>query len=143
MSFDIIVSEKKKQSVKMNFSDLPDVPRRKIFKYMKMLSIGNRYNASLVWQEMVDDIQRSIPPVEEFVKPFLHGNDVILNVDSLEDVETAGVLASTGHLGSLVMLNIRAEWGKRFFGTIYREETSFAATLVVNNTLSNRSWFSF
>jgi len=74
---------------------------------MKTLSIGNRYNASLVWQEMVDDIQRSIPPVEEFVKPFLHGNDVILNVDSLEDVETAGVLASTGHLGSLVMLNIR------------------------------------
>jgi len=74
---------------------------------MKTLSIGNRYNASLVWQEMVDDTQRSIPPVEEFVKPFLHGNDVILNVDSLEDVETAGVLASTGHLGSLVMLNIR------------------------------------
>ena len=96
----------------MNFSDLPDVPRRKIFKYMKMLSIGNRYNASLVWQEMVHDTQRSIPPVAEFVKPSLENNGLILIVESY--VETAGVLASSGHLDLLDQLYIRAEWEKDF-----------------------------
>jgi len=72
---------------------------------MKMLSIGNRYNASLVWQEMVHDTQRSIPPVAEFVKPSLENNGLILIVESY--VETAGVLASSGHLDLLDQLYIR------------------------------------
>lgn len=89
----------------MNFSDLPDVPRRKIFKYMKTLNIGNKYNASLVWQEMVDDTRRSITAATELIKPFLHKNSLLL--ESLKEVETAGVMASTGHLDSLDELYIR------------------------------------
>ena len=79
----------------MDFSQLPNLPKRKIFK---MLSIGSRYNASLVWKEMAEETLKSIfISYSEFTTK---SNDMKLFVDNSECLETAGVLAAVGRLDS-------------------------------------------
>ena len=49
----------------MSFSILPDEIKIKIFN---MLSLIERYNASLVWEEMVYETWRSLPSTEDFIR---------------------------------------------------------------------------
>jgi len=86
----------------MDFSQLPAIPKMKI---MKMLSIGSRYNFSLVFPEMEGDVRRSIPPVLPFLSKELGFGLTI--IDSLSDLESAGVLASIGYLESKRYLELR------------------------------------
>jgi len=83
----------------MDFLHLPAIPKMEI---LKMLSIGDRYNFSLVFPEMEDEVKRSIPPVF----PFLSRNDFVV-IDSLSDLESAGVLASIGYLESIQYLELK------------------------------------
>jgi len=93
----------------MSFSELPEEIK---FKILKMLSVGSRYNASLVWEELADETWRSIPTIEEFSKMRTnsycnHIENKILKIFKTDDLEMAGVLASAGHLDSLegMMIN--------------------------------------
>ena len=49
----------------MSFSILPKEIKFEILNY---LSIGSRYNASLVWQETMDETRRFIPTNEEVME---------------------------------------------------------------------------
>ena len=74
----------------MSFSKLPKEIKVYIFN---MLSISNRYNASLVWKEMTFETWRFIPTVEELTRKLTVGQNMlstrkmyIQNVDDLETV---------------------------------------------------------
>jgi len=86
----------------MSFSILPEEIKIEIFNLM---SISCRYNASLVWKEMIYETWRHIPTVQEFKRKLTDkfGRIVIKNLD---DLEIAGVLASAGYLNSVVDLYI-------------------------------------
>ena len=86
----------------MSFSILPLEIKIKIFG---MLGIGSRYNASLVWKEMTHETLRLVPTEGRFNKrlKYLIRNDKIYDLD---DLETAGVLASIGHLDSEDMIYV-------------------------------------
>ena len=91
---------------KMSFSILPDIPKRKIFRYINLFSIGNRYNASLVWNEMDDTIWESMPTVKDLISRLTDKNGITI-LNNLVDMETAGILAHAGHLKSLDCLDLR------------------------------------
>jgi len=85
----------------MDFAKLPSIP---MIEIMKMLPIGSRYNLSLVFTEMKEEVRKSIPPV----LPFLSKHAPIV-IDNLSDLESAGVLASYGYLesiGDLILKNL-------------------------------------
>ena len=100
----------------MSFSILPKEIKFEILNY---LSIGSRYNASLVWQEKMDETMRFIPTNEEVMEMLkISANEYSMRycVDSeednddddsyfcfetLEDLERAGVVATAGHLNSV------------------------------------------
>ena len=82
----------------MDFSQLPYLPKRKIFK---MLSIGSRYNASLVWKDMAEETLRDILlSNSEFTTKLNNLYIDYLEIVNLECLETAGVLAEVGRLDS-------------------------------------------
>ena len=82
----------------MDFSQLPYLPKRKIFK---MLSIGSRYNASLVWKEMAEETLRYILlSNSEFTTKLNNLYIDYLEIVNLECLETAGVFAEVGRLDS-------------------------------------------
>ena len=86
----------------MSFSIFPIEVKAKIFN---MLSIGSRYNASIVWEEMSDEILRLIPP-DEFLIKLTNIKQGQLKITNLDDLEMAGVLASTGYLNSVGTLRL-------------------------------------
>ena len=88
----------------MSFSMLPKEIKVHIFN---MLSISNRYNASLVWKEMTYETWRSIPTVEELKRKITNEEGKMYVIQSLDDLETAGILASAGNLESLNKLDIQ------------------------------------
>ena len=116
----------------MSFSMLPKEIKVNIFN---MLSISNRYNASLVWKEMTYETWRSIPTVGEMKRkvPCKYGRIFIQNLD---DLETLGVLASAGNLEILddlyltaidvtnVPINIVNSLAKIVNGSLYFEEVA-------------------
>ena len=75
-------------SKKMSFSVLPTEIKLKIFK---MLDIGSRYIARLVWEEMMDETLKSIPS-----DPMLVGK--LKKKVTEHNLETAGVLALESRL---------------------------------------------
>jgi len=91
----------------MSFSKLPKEVKVHIFN---MLSISNRYNASLVWKEMTYETWRFIPTVEELERKLTVDQTTILTprmlIRNLDDLETAGVLASAGNLAPLADLHL-------------------------------------
>ena len=74
----------------MSFSILPIEVKAKIFN---MLSIGSRYNASLVWEGMSDEILRLIP-TDEFLRKLTNIKQGQLKIMNLDDLEMAGVLVN-------------------------------------------------
>jgi len=76
----------------MSFSKLPKEIKVKIFD---LLSIGSRYNASLVWEDMADYTWRSILEYKESLIP-LSGH--CQQINKLHDLEVFGVLAYADHL---------------------------------------------
>jgi len=100
----------------MSFSILPEEIKIEILNY---LSIGSRYNASLVWQETMDETRRFIPTNEEVLEMLKVGaneyirygvnseedddddDDTYFRFETLEDLERAGVEATAGHLNSV------------------------------------------
>ena len=100
----------------MSFSILPKDIKFEILNY---LSIGSRYNASLVWQETMDETRRFIPTNEEVMEMLKVGaneymrygvnseednnddDDTYFRFETLEDLERAGVVATAGHLNSV------------------------------------------
>ena len=78
-------------SKKMSFSVLPTEIKLKIFK---MLDIGSRYIARLVWEEMTDETLKSIPS-----DPMLGGK--LKKKVTEHNLETAGVLTPEGRLDSV------------------------------------------
>jgi len=83
----------------MNFFDPRFlIPRSKI---LKMLSIGNRYNASLVWEELGEEIWRSTTTASEFIERVTINEYGIQVITNLENLETAGVFASAGILDNV------------------------------------------
>jgi len=84
----------------MSFSKLPLEVKVKIFS---LLSIGERYNASLVWKEMSDETWKLIPSAEDLIKK-LSDRYLWLEIKTLQDLGFAGVLASAGHLDSVKKL---------------------------------------
>ena len=80
--------------LKMSFSKLPKEIKVKIFD---LLSIGSRYNASLVWEDMADYTWRSILEYKESLTP-LPINRLTLQINKLNDLEVFGVLAYADHL---------------------------------------------
>ena len=100
----------------MSFSKLPKEIKFEILNY---LSIGSHYNASLVWQETMDETMRFIPTNEEVMEMLkIDANEYSMRycVDSeednddddsyfcfetLEDLKRAGVVATAGHLNSV------------------------------------------
>jgi len=97
----------------MSFSELPKEVK---FIILKMLSVGSRYNASLVWKELADEAWRLIPTFEEFCEMRTdmdshHQNrknieNKHLKIFNMDDLEMAGVLASAGHLDFLRILDL-------------------------------------
>jgi len=81
----------------MSFSILPEEIKIEIFN---LLSISNRYNASLVWREMSYETWRSIPTVEE-LKRRLTDKFGRIAIQNLDDLEKAGVLAAAQNLVSV------------------------------------------
>ena len=59
----------------MSFTLLPFEIKIKIFN---TLSLWDRYNASLVWEEMSYETWRSIPTIEEFISKLTGKNDTTL-----------------------------------------------------------------
>ena len=80
----------------MDFSKLPAIPKIKI---TKMLSIGSRYNLSLVFPEMEGEVRRSITPFLQFLSKVYFEETII---EDLSNLETTGVLASYGYLEELI-----------------------------------------
>ena len=67
----------------MSFSILPKEIKFEILNY---LSIGSRYNASLVWQETMDETRRFIPTNEEVMEMMVGVEDVtFFCFETLED----------------------------------------------------------
>ena len=92
----------------MSFSKLPKEIKFEILSY---LSIGSRYNASLVWQETMDETRRFIPTNEvmEMMVGVEDNDDANFCFETLEDLERVGVVATAGHLNSverIVLLGI-------------------------------------
>ena len=114
----------------MNFSMLPLEIKIKIFR---MLSIGSRYNASLVWEEMTAETWKSIPAVDQLITNLGLDDHQADNewhrITNLDDLETAGVLASAGHLNLF----------KKFF--IYDIDVSNIPVNIVNNLMKNGRGF--
>ena len=90
----------------MSFSILPFEIKIKIFN---MLSIGSRYNASQVWEEMAEETYKSIPTDGDGLIRRLtnkEGTDTYyqtkkipkIHIAKVDDLELSGVLALTGHL---------------------------------------------
>ena len=88
----LIFHQKTNKVKKMSFSILSIEIKVKIFK---LLDIGSRYNACLVWKEMTDETWRSIPYNRALTRRLKKG------VTNLGDLEIAGVLAHAGRLDSL------------------------------------------
>ena len=98
----------------MIFSILPKEIKFEILNY---LSIGSHYNASLVWQETMDETMRFIPTNEEVMEMLKidaneysmrycvdseeDNDDTYFCFETLEDLERAGVVATAGHLNSV------------------------------------------
>ena len=82
----------------MSFSILPKEIKFEILNY---LSIGSRYNASLVWQETMDETRRFIPTNEVMEMMVEDNDDAYFCFETLEDLERAGVVATAGHLNSV------------------------------------------
>ena len=82
----------------MSFSILPKEIKFEILNY---LSIGSRYNASLVWQETMDETRRFIPTNEEVMEMMVGVEDDTYFFETFEDLERAGVVATAGHLNSV------------------------------------------
>ena len=59
----------------MSFTLLPFEIKIRIFN---TLSLWDRYNASLVWEEMSYETWRSIPTIEEFISKLTGQNDTTL-----------------------------------------------------------------
>ena len=114
----------------MSFSMLPLEIKIKIFR---MLSIGSRYNASLVWEEMTAETWKSIPAVDQLITNLGLDDHQADNewhrITNLDDLETAGVLASAGHLNSF----------KKLF--IYDIDVSNIPVNIVNNLMKNGRGF--
>ena len=95
------------------FSMLPLEIKVKIFS---MLSIGSRYNASFVWEEMSEEIWRTIPREKEFTRKFEDiktlsfdiGERTVTSwsISNLDDLEKVGVLATSEHLDSVDRLEL-------------------------------------
>jgi len=88
----------------MSFTLLPFEIKIKIFN---TLSLWDRYNASLVWEEMSYETWRSIPTIEEFISKLTGQNDTTLRIKSADDLEKAAILASAGHLHSIEKLALQ------------------------------------
>ena len=84
----------------MSFSILPNELKVKIFN---MLSIGNRYNASIVWEEMAEEDWISVPldgePMRRLKSKYPH-------IKNLVDLVRADVLITAGHLNALEEISI-------------------------------------
>jgi len=93
--------ENNKITTTMVFSALPIEIKLKIFS---MLSIGDQYYASLVWEEMAYEFWASIPPVDDFLVEL--ENSYYYFIGNLNDLEVAGVLASAGYLEPLDKIEI-------------------------------------
>ena len=78
----------------MSFSILPKEIK---FKILEMLSIGSRYNASQVWEEMAEETYKSIPTDGGLIRRLTNKEEVCYITD-VDDLESSGVLALTGHL---------------------------------------------
>ena len=85
----------------MSFSTLPVEIKLKIFS---MLSIGDQYYASLVWEEMAYEFWTSIPTVEEFLVEL--ENNYYYFIGNLNDLEIAGVFAAAGYLEPLDKIEV-------------------------------------
>ena len=110
---------------KMSFSILPVEVKAKIFN---MLSIGSRYNASLVWEGMSDEILRQIP-TDEFVRTNIKQGQ--LKITNLDDLEMAGVLASTGYLNSVRNLRLTGINVPEFLINIFKDLTNIVTDNLV------------
>ena len=85
----------------MSFSGLPFEMKVKIFKYMK---IGSCYNASLVWEEMKEEtlkLIRSRLELKDYSNIVFPRRDGKMVIETVDDLEMAGVLASLGEINSL------------------------------------------
>jgi len=95
------------------FSMLPLEIKVKIFG---MLSVGSRYNASFVWEEMEDETWRSISTEREFTRKFEdtgsfsfkmgESTGTSWSISNLEDLETVGVLATEENLDPVDRLEL-------------------------------------
>merc|ERR1711872_447107 len=76
------------------FFYLDPLAKRKIFS---MLGDGSRYNMSLLWKDMAYEVRalKSIPSVCEWE-----------SIKNLEDFETAGVLVTSGHIESVISVDL-------------------------------------
>ena len=110
---------------KMSFSILPVEVKAKIFN---MLSTGSRYNASLVWEGMSDEILRQIP-TDEFVRTNIKQGQ--LKITNLDDLEMAGVLASTGYLNSVRNLRLTGINVPEFLINIFKDLTNIVTDNLV------------
>ena len=98
-----------------NFSMLPLEIKVKIFN---MLNVSSRYNASLVWEEMGDEIWRSFPTERGWTRKFEETGSFSFkmgertgtswSISNLDDLETVGVLATNKHLDSVDRLELFA-----------------------------------
>ena len=70
----------------MSFSILPEEIQIKI---LNMLTIGSRYNASLVWEELVYETMRSIPKDGKLIRKLKDGFGVLRNRDIVRRIITA------------------------------------------------------
>ena len=88
----------------MSFSILPKEIKFEILNYLR---IGSCYNASLVWQETMDETRRFIPTNEVMEMMVEDNDDAYFCFETLEDLERAGVVATAGHLNSVkcIILN--------------------------------------
>jgi len=99
-----IGSKRKYSTNNMSFSTLPEEIKVKIFN---MLSLWDRYNASIVWEEMAYETWRKIPSHEDLINRLTDQNDATVRIKTLDDLEKAGILASAGYLYSLEKLSLQ------------------------------------
>ena len=91
----VVIESNKFVTTYMGFSALPVEIKLKIFS---MLSIGDQYYASLVWEEFTDEFWAAIPSADDFLDQLDQNYNCI---DNLNNLEIASVLASAGYLDSL------------------------------------------
>ena len=82
----------------MSFSILPEEIKVKIFN---MLSLWDRYNASIVWEEMAYETWRKIPSHEDLINRLTDQNDATVRKEIVH-----------GFLGFIDL------WMKSFFTTV-------------------------